>query len=131
MDAERISNAPFAELAAWTAEAGLEGLTEAELLSGFCTRAVADGLPLARAAVIIDTLHPVYEGRVFTWQRDQAEIKVVEYGRSDEGEAGEKWRRSPFYRLVQTGDEMLRQAITPATEAEFPILRDFGAAGMT
>ena len=51
------------KVGAWVTEAGLMGMPETELLSGFCERLVAAGLPLTRAIVIIDTLHPVYEGR--------------------------------------------------------------------
>lgn len=126
-----MHDAQFAELAAWIADAGLDGQAEPDLLAGFCRRALAMGLPLARASVIIDTLHPVYEGRVFTWQRDKQDIKVVEYGRSSEGEASDNWLRSPFYHLLQTGEVSLRQKVTEASERRFPVLRDFRAAGMT
>jgi adenylate cyclase len=67
MDAAKSS-----ELGAWLTEAGLAGESETALLDGFCGRAIAAGLPFARAAVIIDTLHPVYEGRGFRWRRDGA-----------------------------------------------------------
>ena len=55
------------ELPAWLTEAGLAGTPETEIVSGFCERCVAAGLPLARALVLIDTLHPVHEGRLFRW----------------------------------------------------------------
>jgi adenylate cyclase len=45
-------------LNAWLAKAGLRGEPEAALVSGFCERAVAAGLPISRAQVLIDTLHP-------------------------------------------------------------------------
>ncbi len=64
-----MTEAEFVEIAAWIAEAGLAGLGETEIVAGFCDRVVAAGLPLARAAVFIDTLHPVYEGRLFRWDR--------------------------------------------------------------
>ena len=52
--------------------------------------------PIARAVIIIDTLHPVHEGRAFFWRRDagQAQTKLVEYGPTSEGEAAENWHRS-------------------------------------
>ena len=55
----------LAALASWIANVGLQGSTETALVEGFCGRAVAVGLPLARAIVFIDTLHPIHEGRVF------------------------------------------------------------------
>ena len=54
-------------LTAWLAKAGLSGEPEDTLVSGFCDRAVAAGLPISRAQVFIDTLHPVYEGRLVRW----------------------------------------------------------------
>jgi adenylate cyclase len=49
----------------WLVTAGLRGESETVLVTGFCERAVAAGLPIRRALVIIDTLHPVYEGRPY------------------------------------------------------------------
>ena len=124
-----MENAQFAELAAWITEAGLAGETETAVLAGFCERASAFGLPLARATVLIDTLHPVYEGRAFGWKRDKEEATLSEYGRQRED--SERWRRSPFYRLEESGELLLRRRLTTATEAEFPIFSDLRAAGMT
>ena len=62
----------LAALASWIADVGLEGAAETALIEGFCGRAVASGLPLARAIVFIDTLHPIHEGRVFRWERGKA-----------------------------------------------------------
>ena len=45
------------KIADWVVRAGLAGKSEAAMLDGFCYRAIEAGLPLARAAVIIDTLH--------------------------------------------------------------------------
>jgi adenylate cyclase len=53
----------FAALSAWLMQAGLAGTSESEIVSGFCERFVAAGLPLARTVVFIDTLHPIHEGR--------------------------------------------------------------------
>ena len=54
-----------AGVAKWVTEAGLTGMTELELLHGFCHRLVAEGMPVARVNIVIDTLHPIHEGRVF------------------------------------------------------------------
>jgi adenylate cyclase len=124
-----MHHAQFAEFIAWISEAGLAGQTETALLTGFCERALALGLPVARATALIDTLHPVYEGRMFTWQRDKQLATLTEYGRG--ADVSEHWRRSPFYHLLQSGERLLRRRLTAATEAEFPILPQLRAAGMT
>src|SRR3954447_11332314 len=92
-----------AGIVAWVTEAGLAGTSEPDLLRGFCERMAAAGVPLARAIVVIDTLHPVYEGRAFHWRRDPTDERFVfEYGRtSDNPEIADGWRRSPFYHPPQ------------------------------
>jgi adenylate cyclase len=126
-----MDNSQLTEIAVWITQAGLAGHSETATLAGFCERALARGLPIARATVLIDTLHPVYEGRVFTWKRDEKEVTLGEYGRSDGGDIEERWRRSPFYRLVESGETLIRRRLTVETEAEFPILSDLRTDGMT
>jgi adenylate cyclase len=120
-----------ADPAAWVTQAGLAGAPELDLLRGFCERAVAAGLPIARAQVIIDTLHPVHEGRVFRWRSDQAG-EEVEYGRTTENDANaDKWRQSPFHHLLETGGTILRRKLRDGETTEFPYLTDMRAQGMT
>jgi len=120
----------------WLTTAGLRGEPETALVSGFCERAVAAGLPISRALMIIDTLHPVYEGRLVRWGHDPSQPVVHEYGRTGlpGGAANlhiKQWRASPFFRMLQTGESLLRRRVTAENEAEFPIIRDYRAAGMT
>ena len=100
-----MTEAEIAKLATWLAKAGLEGRPETALVEGFCNRAVAGGLPLVRAILFIDTLHPIHEGRAFRWERDKPEATLTEYGRTSEGgEAAERWRTSPFFRMLGSGE---------------------------
>ena len=114
-------------------EAGLAGAGEPELLRMFCVGLNAERVPVARAMVMIDTLHPVHEGHVFRWQRGENEVKPgTEYGRiSEGGDAAEKWSRSTFRHLLDTGGSMLRRRIGPDIAADFPILDDLRAEGQT
>jgi adenylate cyclase len=119
----------FCELASWITAAGLSGQNETSTLTGFCERALAVGLPLARGNVVIDTLHPVYEGRAFTWKRETRETALTEFGRSEEDSG--RWERSPFYRLELSGESLLRRRLTAETDGEFPVLADLRARGIT
>jgi adenylate cyclase len=121
-----------AVLARAITEAGLAGLAEPELLRLFCAGLNAEGVPVARAMVLIDTLHPVHEGHVFRWGREVELKPVTEYGRvSDGGEAAEKWRRSPFSHLLDSGGSMLRRRIGPEHPADFDVLEELRAEGNT
>ena len=115
-------------LAGWLTQAGLAGMSEAQLLDGFCQRLVAGGLPLGRALAMVDTLHPIYEGRAFRWELQQAGITAeTEYGRTGgTDQVSEQWRRSPFFHLYETGGSRLRRRLVGADLTDFPVLR--GAA---
>ena len=138
-----MSEAFFAELSAWLVQAGLSGTSETDIVCGFCDRCVAAGLPLARTVVLIDTLHPVHEGRLFRWGHGPTDSPMVEYGRTDpevlaasgsdprDIEGAERWRRSPFYRMLQTGESILHRRLDATAQAEFPVLSELLAAGMT
>jgi adenylate cyclase len=122
----------FNELAGWVTEAGLIGRTESELMAGFCRRIADAGVPLARALVILDTLHPIYEGRAFRWRADAPEAaEVLDYGRTNEGEAAESWRRSPFFHLLQSGGTELRRRLAAGDPADFPAFAQARDEGVT
>jgi adenylate cyclase len=138
-----MNEASFTELSAWLTQAGLAGTSETDIVSGFCDRCVAAGLPLGRTQLFIDTLHPVHEGRLLRWGQGPTESPLLEYGRTspdvlavsgsnpEDVEAAERWRRSPFYKMLQTGDSLLRRRLNAATMDEFSLLADLVAAGMT
>jgi adenylate cyclase len=124
-----MSDARFLPLIEWIAAAGLSGQSELGLLEGFCERAGGAGLPLCRAALGIDTLHPVLEGRYFEWRRDGAPLQS-EYGRLDPERSADKWLQSPFHGLYESGATSLRRRLGNE-ELEFPLLEDLRRDGMT
>jgi adenylate cyclase len=120
-------------LAFWTAEQGLTGLPDDDLLRGFAERCRAAGLPLARAVLVIDTLHPTREGRAIRWHGPGGtETPLVDYGHSDSGAARESWERSPFHALDLARAGELRRRLLPDDPApDFPVLLEQRAAGIT
>jgi adenylate cyclase len=126
-----MNEAALSELAGWVTKAGLIGRSESELMAGFCRRLAKAGVPLARGLVILDTLHPIYEGRAFRWRSDMPEgVEAVDYGRTNEGEAAENWRNSPFFHLLQSGETAMRRCLAAGDPADFPAIaqaRDEGA----
>jgi adenylate cyclase len=127
-----MNEAAFSELASWVTEAGLIGRTETELMAGFCRRLAEAGVPLARAMVILDTLHPIYEGRVFRWRADAPEVtEAVDYGRTNVGEAAESWQRSPFFHLLQSGETAMRRRLAAGDPADFLAIAQAREEGAT
>jgi adenylate cyclase len=131
------------ELSAWLTQAGLAGTPETDIFSVFCDRCVTAGIPLGRAHMAIDTLHPVHEGRLFRWGYGPNESPVHEYGRTSlerldasgavslDVQAADVWRRSPFNNLLQTGASLLRRRLNTDNKDEFSMLPDWLAAGIT
>ena len=127
-----MNDAIFSELAGWVTEAGLIGRAESELMAGFCQRIGVAGVRLARSMVILDTLHPIYEGRVLRWRADLPEaVEAVDYGRTNQGEAAENWRRSPFFHLLQSGGKALRRRLVAGDPADFGAVAQARDEGMT
>lgn len=111
---------------------GLTGASETKLLSAFCERCVEAGLALSSAMAVIDTLHPIWEGRAFCWRNDGVEEEpIIEYGSTSTGEAAERWQRSSFYHLLTTGDEEVRRKIGGGDPADFLLLEELLAQGHT
>jgi adenylate cyclase len=121
----------FTELSARLTQAGVAGTPETEIISMFCDRCVAAGIPLGRAHLAIDTLHPVHEGRLFRWGYSPNESPVHEYGRTSlegldvhgrvslDAQATDVWQRSPFYDMLQTGASLIRRRLNADTKDDF------------
>ncbi|WP_293864511.1 adenylate/guanylate cyclase domain-containing protein [uncultured Alsobacter sp.] len=116
----------------WLLRKGLYGLSEEMLLQGFATRCVEAGLALSRTLVLIDTLHPVLEGRAYAWRDEGDPVRVSEYGRTAEREGGhEAWEQSPFNVLMQRGGGVWRLRIGAGEGHEFPMVAELAGQGHT
>jgi adenylate cyclase len=91
-------------------------------------RLVACGIPLWRVAVFVRTLHPQVMGRRFIW-RPGAEIEMSEapFGVLETAE----FLNSPVARVYETGRPVRRKLADPDGGADFPVLADLRAEGVT
>jgi len=133
----------LSELSAWVTQAGLTGTPETHIVSEFCSRCVAVGLPLARSMMFIDTLHPVHEGQLFRWGFSPTEASLLEYGRTSPDAlaasgsnpqdlaTAQRWRRSPHFRMLETGEYFFRRRLNGTTDDELPLLTQWQAEGIT
>jgi adenylate cyclase len=101
------------------------------MMTGFCARAVAAGLPIASAVLFIDTLHPIHEGRAVRWSRATGKTEITDYGRTTQGEAAQSWRATPFYRLVESGEKASRHRVDDEAETGSPFFRSRREEGLT
>jgi adenylate cyclase len=114
----------------WTLSAGLAGGDEPALLAGFCERLLGLGLPLQRASIAANLLHPVYGSRSLRWRGDGVEQFSFERPGSSRDEA--EWQQSPFRHMLETGQLTLRRRLDQGYRpGEFPLLDQLRAEGAT
>jgi adenylate cyclase len=123
------------DLHIWAVHEGLRGATAYELFDGFCQHLVAAGVPLWRGFAGTQTLHPQWSGYGYLWRRDLNAIQPEPFTRRVQ--AGPDWLDSPFRHLVeraQGGERnptMRRRLEAGPDGQDFPLLREFAAAGAT
>ncbi|MBN9011936.1 MAG: adenylate/guanylate cyclase domain-containing protein, partial [Rhizobiales bacterium] len=99
------------------------------VLESFIWRMVAAGLPLDRVSLHIGTLHPQLLGFAWNWHREDgicSEVKVQQSATETDS-----YKLNPLARLFVTGEPIRRNPQTPEAQAEFPIMIELAASGMT
>ena len=115
----------------WITVQALAGASEIEILAGICERMNRAGLSLLRASVANNLLDPTFDARGVRWLRDQGALEEA-FPRSDDPLGDEEWRRSPFFRLLESGQPTLRRRLDATyRRGEFPMLDRFQDEGAT
>lgn len=118
------------EIADWIVRAALDGADEIAVLAGVCERLNALGLSLTRASVANNQLDPTHDARGVRWLREQGGLEEA-FERSDP-DTDEEWLTSPFYALLQSGEQRLRRRVDSTYRpGEFPLLDGFFERGAT
>src|SRR5262245_29088267 len=119
------------EIVAWTLDVGLNGTPQSELVAGYCDLLVDAGIPLWRASVGADTLHPLINAQGHRWLAGEG-VREDFYARAATPEAEADWRRSPWYRMIENREKELRcrLAFHEGTN-ESPLLAALAAQGAT
>lgn len=113
----------------WLVSQGLTGLPEHELVRGFCERCCAEGIALSYGIVVIDTLHPIFEGRGFRWHDVETnQPETFEYGPA-ESDAADGWRRSIFYEMLQQGQEQQVIDLTDSNSYRYSRFEELAGKG--
>jgi len=99
-----------------------------KVLEQLCDGLVSIGVPLARAVVMVQTLHPDIMGRSFRWQPGEpVKISTASFDVLDT----EMFLRSPAVHVMRTGEALRRRLDGPAPDGDFPILKELHGEGMT
>jgi adenylate cyclase len=121
----------ISDIAAWLMQHGLKGTSEIDLLTGFCEMVRGRGLAVDRGMVLMDTLHPIYEGRGFRWDSKEIIESVFEYGPTGQSYVSENWLRSAFYYLQESKKTEVRRRIGFGDPTDFYSLDALKEAGFT
>ena len=113
---------------AWLDDATRTAPTPQELVDQLCSRLVAVGIPLERAAIFVTMLHPDIAGRSFTWRRGQpGEISEAGYDLLQ----SKRFLTNPVVCVRQTGMALRRRLDDDAVGVEFPFLGELRGEGFT
>jgi adenylate cyclase len=119
------------DIVAWTVGVGLEGLGQADLLAGYCERLVDAGVPLWRASMGADTLHPLNAAQGHRWLIGKG-VREEFYDRAPTPEGEREWRQSPWYWMIKNDVRRLRRRLALGEGGnEFPMLAALAARGGT
>lgn len=114
----------------WLTDAGLRNLPLDALVDGFAQRLNDLGVPVARAFVGTNTLHPMVRARSLVWDRAVGLGKRFEFRHADV--EAPILRESPFAAMLRDGRlEQRRDLTSPSTAPEVPVFEELREAGMT
>lgn len=116
----------------WLALEALAGADEATLVRSFSERCISAGFPITRGLVLIDTLHPLYEGRAVIWEDDLASFRETEFQpvRND-NEQWEGWQRSPFFHMLRDRRTVMRCRLAEGETEGYASIAELRDAGQT
>ncbi len=124
-----MEGAPVTEpIVAWLLSGGTMAGGAERVVEGLCRRLVEAGVPLARAGMFVNTLHPLLFGHSFIWTAERG----VELGEATLAQqADDSFRQSAPLRVLGTGETIRRRLLDPACPRDFSILDQLEADGCT
>jgi adenylate cyclase len=112
----------------WLVDGAPGASDTASVLLRVGTEAVAAGLPLARVAAFVRTLHPSVMGDGYVWRRDAAAVEAREAPYTIVG--SDEYQKSPVHRVFLTGVE-LRCRLDRDHPPELAVLDQLRKDGLT
>ena len=119
----------FAQIEQWLLEEASAERQMIDLLVKLIRQMKAAGSSVDRLTLHIGTLHPQLVGFAWVWNADDGfcdEVRVA-----DAAVDSDAYRLNPLQRIVETAESIRREPTEPSSQAEFPIMIELAAAGMT
>lgn len=101
----------------------------AALLDGFAQRLRRAGIALARLSIHIGTVHPQFVGYDCIWSQrgDYCQERKIHHAALET----DRYRRGPLRPVIEDGALIRRDPRLPEAQAEFPLMADLDAEGIT
>ena len=115
-------------IAAWLVDGARSAARSEDVLTEFCVRLTASGLPLWRAAVYVYTLHPDIVARRFLWRPGQAtDVAEASFAMAK----AEELSTSPIAHIRTTGESIRRRVGDPDCPIDFAFLNELRQEGVS
>lgn len=124
-----IDDTLITKITEWLVEQSLGSPDINAMFQGMCERINASGIPVSRAMITYQTLHPVIQIEMAVWKKG-AGVEIEQYAyRDDEPEA---WTDSPLKFMLDSSAGQFRRRLTgPEATLDYPVLTDFADGGYT
>lgn len=123
-----MTSAELQAVADWLIDGARSAAESDQVLDELCARLVVCGIPLARASVLVRTLHPQFMGRRFTWRPGRGvEVSPASYATLQSAE----FRLSPVSRVYDTNAPVRRRIVAADCPRDFALIDELAAEGMT
>ena len=126
MDTEPAADNP---LVPWLVHDAWKAGSSNELVQRLAEALVAQGMPLFRLRLMIQTLNPQLFANAYNWERDTG--KVTEFQATHTGMQSSQFRDSPFAVILNGEGGVRRRLDMPDPKLDYPILKDLVEEGAT
>lgn len=126
--AKSNNDALIDEIANWLMDQALGRIELPELAKQCFNRLLGAGIPLFRAHIAFETLHPLFGAVSIAWRRDGD----IETNYHQSGQQDQAWLDSPLYWMIETlTTSFRRRLIGEEANIDFPVLQEFKDQGGT
>ena len=113
----------------WLIDQALGDPEIVNLFETLCVRLSAIGLPVKRARLVWQTLHPLFQAETVQW--DRGEEARMDHFEHQDGET-EAWMYSPMRFILENQLTVLRRQLAGPNETlDFPVLKELKEQGLT
>lgn len=122
-------NALIRPIREWLVDQALGDPDIVVMFETMCQRLAGIGIPIARARLIWQTLHPLFGAETVVWDRGKpAELERFPHQDNET----DVWKRSPLRFVLVNGIDILRRQLTGENETlDFPLLQELKEQGFT